>query len=57
MQIQRGGALIEHILKKHPIRIIFLKNKFAHTRELFKENNILNIHKLKLMNHDISVVG
>lgn len=51
MQIQRGGALIEHIFKKHAIRTIFLKNKFAHTRELFKENSILNIDQLNILNN------
>ena len=30
--------------QKHAIRIIFNKNKFAHTREIFKEQKILNIY-------------
>ena len=34
--------------QKHAIRIIFHENKFAHTREYFKENNILNIYKLNI---------
>ena len=56
MHIQRGAALIEHTWKdlsqqKHSIRIIFHENKFAHTREHFKENNILNIYQLNTFNN------
>ena len=36
--------------KKLAIRIIFHENKFAHTREHFKENNILNIYQLNIFN-------
>ena len=32
------------VIKKHAIRIIFNKNKFADTREIFKEQQILNIY-------------
>ena len=35
--------------KKHAIRIIFNKNKFAHTREIFKEQKILNIYQLNIL--------
>ena len=37
--------------QKYAIRIIFHKNKFAHTREHFKENNILNIYQLNILNN------
>ena len=37
--------------QKHAIRIIFHKNKFEHTREHFKENNILNIYQLNIFNN------
>ena len=37
--------------QKHAIRIIFHENKFAHTREHFKENNILNIYQLNIFNN------
>ena len=36
--------------QKHAIRIIFHKNKFAHARELLKENIILNIYQLNIIN-------
>ena len=36
--------------QKHAIRI-FHENKFAHTREHFKENNILNIYQLNIFNN------
>ena len=36
--------------QKHAIRIILHENKFAHTREHFKENNILNIYQLNIFN-------
>ena len=35
--------------QKHTIRIIFHKNKFAHTREIFKKQNILNIYQLNIL--------
>ena len=34
---------------KHIIRIIFHENKFAHTQEHFKENNIINIYQLNIL--------
>ena len=37
--------------QKHAIKIIFHENKFAHTREHFKENNILNIYQLNIFNN------
>ena len=39
--------------QKHAIRIIFNKNKFAHTREIFKEQKILNIYQLNILNNII----
>ena len=36
--------------QKYAIRIIFQKNKFAHTREHFKENHTLNIYQLNIVN-------
>ena len=30
--------------QKHAIRIVFNKERLAHTEELFKENKILNIY-------------
>ena len=35
--------------QKHAIRIIFNKNKFAHIREIFKEQKILNIYQLNIL--------
>ena len=37
--------------QKHAIRIIFHENKFARTREHFKENNMLNIFQLNIFNN------
>ena len=37
--------------QKRAIRIIFHENKFAHTSEHFKENNILNIYQLNIFNN------
>ena len=37
--------------QKHTITLIFHKSKFAHTRELFKENSILNIDQLNILNN------
>ena len=37
--------------QKHTIRIIFHEDKFAHTREHFKENNILHIYQLTIFNN------
>ena len=34
----------------HAIRIIFHENKFAHTQEHVKENNILNIYQFNIFN-------
>ena len=56
MQIQPVAALLEHLKKlksrqKYAIRIIFPENKFAHAREHFKENNILNIYQLNILNN------
>ena len=37
--------------ERHVITIIFYKNKVAHTREPFKENNILNIYQLNIFSN------
>ena len=37
--------------QKHVLRIIFHENKFAHTREPFKEDNKLNIYQLSILNN------
>ena len=39
--------------QKHAIRIIFNKNKFAHTREIFKEQKVLNIYQLNILSNII----
>ena len=39
--------------QKHAIRIIFNENKFAHTREIFKEQRILNIYQLNILSNII----
>ena len=44
-------AYLKRLQQKHAIRIIFHKSKFAHTREYFKENNILNIYQLNIFNN------
>ena len=36
--------------QKHNIKIIFYENKLAYTLEHFKENNILNIYQLNILN-------
>ena len=39
--------------QKHAIRIIFNKNKFTHTREIFKEQKILNTYQLNILSNII----
>ena len=39
--------------QKHAICIIFNKNKFAHTREVSKEQAILNTYHLKILSNII----
>ena len=39
--------------KKYAIRIIFNKNIFAYTREIFKEQKILNIYQLNILSNII----
>ena len=41
--------------QKHAIRFIFNKNKFAHTREIFKEQKILNIYQLNILSNIIFI--
>ena len=37
--------------QKHAIIIIFIKNKFPYTREIFKEQNVLNIYQLNILSN------
>ena len=39
--------------QKRAIRVIFNKNKFAHAREIFKEQKILNIYQLNILSNII----
>ena len=39
--------------QKYAIRIIFNKNKFAHTTEIFKEHKFLNIYQLDILRNII----
>ena len=39
--------------QKHAICIIFNKKEFAHLREIFKEQNILNIYQLNILSNII----
>ena len=39
--------------QKHAIQVIFNKNKFAHTREILKEQKILNIYQLNILSNII----
>ena len=36
---------------KHEITFIFIKNKFPYTREIFKEQNVLNIYQLNILSN------
>ena len=42
-----------HSQQKHALRIIYNKDKYFHTKELFKDCNILNVYKLNLFNISI----
>ena len=59
MPIQSGAVPVGQTLKKinsqqeHAIRIIFNKNKFEHTREIFKEQRILNIYQSNILSNII----
>ena len=56
-----GGSTCRTNLKKinseqkHAIRIIFNITKFAHTREIFKEQKILNMYQLNILSNIIFV--
>ena len=39
-----------HSQQKHAMRIIFLKDKFSHTKELFAHNKIFNVYQLNILN-------
>ena len=38
-----------HRLQKRAIRLVFNKNRFDHTRELFRSNNILNTYQVNIL--------
>ena len=40
-------------MQKHAIFIIFNKNKFRYTREIFKEQKVLNIYQLNILSNII----
>ena len=48
-----GSTCRTNLKKKHAICIIFIKNKFAHTREIFKEQKILNMYQLNILSNII----
>ena len=37
--------------QKHAIRIVYNKDRFSHTRKLFRENKILNVYQLNILNN------
>ena len=41
--------------QKHAIRIIFNKNKFVHTREIFKKQKILNVYQLNILSNIVFI--
>ena len=40
-----------HSYQKHSIRIIFCKDKFSHTKELFVQNKVFNAYQLNISNN------
>ena len=40
---------------EHAIRIIYNKNKFSHTREIFKEQRILIIYQLNIIGNVVLI--
>ena len=40
-----------HNQQKHAIRIIFRKDKFSHTKELFVQNKVFNVYQLNILNN------
>ena len=61
MLVLRGAALTNFLKnvkdqQKHTyIELYFTKTRFAHTQEVFKENNILNICQLNILNNPLFV--
>ena len=41
--------------QKHAIRIVFNKNKFAHTREIFKKHKFLNVYQLNILSNMVFI--
>ena len=39
-----------HSQQKHAVSIIFRKDKFSHTKELFAQNKIFNVYQLNILN-------
>ena len=42
-----------HSQQKHALRIVHNKDKYYHTKELFKNCNVLNVYKLNLLNTSV----
>ena len=40
-----------HSQQKHAICIIFRKDKFSHTKELFVQNKVFNVYQLNILNN------
>ena len=40
-----------HSQQKHAIRIIFRKDKFSRTKELFVQNKVFNVYQLNILNN------
>ena len=39
-----------HSQQKHALRIVYNKDRYYHTKELFSSCNVLNVYKLNLLN-------
>ena len=42
-----------HSQQKHAPRIVYTKDRYCHTEELFRSCNLLNVYKLNLLNTSI----
>ena len=42
-----------HSQQKHTLRILYNKDRYYHTKELFRSCNVLNVYKLNLLNTSI----
>ena len=47
--VPAGQALKNNSQQKHAVRFMFYQSKFAHTREIFKEQKILNIYQSNIL--------